>query len=130
MARPKSTVANRTATKPTVKRRGRPPKSATAKATARGRASAKRKTSAKGPSMTVRMKMLKQENRAVVKALKDEIAALKKELSAAQRKEAKLIKIFEAKEKAVAAYGAKWQAKALKAITKKKTRRRNKTKKA
>ena len=125
MARPKSTAAIKT----TVKRRGRPPKSATAKKTARRKTAVKREATGKGPSMTVRMRELKQENRVVVKALKAEVAALKKELSESQRKEAKLVKVFEAKEKAVAAYGAKWQAKALKTVTKAKTQRR-KVKKA
>jgi len=125
MARPKSNTATGSVKKTATKaRRGRPPKSATAKKTIRRKTAVKRKTSAKGPSMTARMRELKQENRAVVKALKAEVAALKKELNESQRKEAKLIKLFDAKEKAVAAFGAKWQAKALKATTKKKTRRR------
>ena len=125
MARPKSTAAKTTG----VKRRGRPPKSATAKKTAGRKTSVKRKATGKGPSMTVRMRELRQENRVVVKALKIEVAALKKELSASQRQEAKLVKVFEAKEKAVAAFGAKWQAKALKSSTTAKPKRR-KVKKA
>jgi len=125
MARPKSTAVKTTG----VKRRGRPPKSATAKKTAGRKTAVKSKATGKGPSMTIRMRELKQENRIVVKALKAEVAALKKELSDSQRKEAKLVKVFEAKEKAVAAFGAKWQAKALKTVTKKKPQRR-KVKKA
>jgi len=125
MARPKSTAVKTTG----VKRRGRPPKSAAAKKTAGRKTAVKSKATGKGPSMTVRMRELKQENRVVVKALKVEVAALKKELSASQRKEAKLVKVFEDKEKAVAAFGAKWQAKALKTVTTKKARRR-KVKKA
>jgi hypothetical protein len=120
MARPKSTAVKTTG----VKRRGRPPKSAAAKKTAGKKTAVKSKVAGKGPSMTVRMRELKQENRVVVKALKVEVAALKKELSASQRQEAKLVKVFEDKEKAVAAFGAKWQAKALKTATPKKTRRR------
>ena len=126
MARPKSTVAKTTG----VKRRGRPPKSATAKKAAGRKTAVKKTATGKGPSMTVRMREMKQENRVIVKALKVEVAALKKELSASQRKEAKLVKVFEDKEKAVAAFGAKWQAKALKTVTTKKTTRRRKVKKA
>jgi len=128
MARPKLTAAKKpSATKPAVKaRRGRPPKSTTAKKATRRKTAVKRTTTEKGPSMTVRMRELKQENRVVVKALKIEVAALKKELSASQRQEAKLVKVFEAKEKAVAAFGAKWQAKALKSTTPAKPKRRKK----
>jgi hypothetical protein len=77
------------------------------------------------------MRELKQESRIAIRALKAEVAGLKKELSDAQRREAKLVKVFDAKEKAVAAYGAKWLAKALKGTAKKKVvKRRRKSKMA
>jgi len=134
MARPKSTSTTKRIVKaPGVKpRRGRPPKSASAttKAT-RKKTSVKRKASAKAPSMTIRMRELKQESRIAIRVLKAEVAGLKKELSDAQRREAKLVKVFDAKEKAVAAYGEKWLAKALKGTAKKKVvRRRRKSKMA
>lgn len=125
MARPESTkAAKRPATKTATKaRRGRPPKSATA-AKKTGRRKIVVKRAAKAPTMTARIRELKQEARTNTKALKMEVAALKKELSAARRNEAKLVKLFDAKDKAVAAFGAKWQAKAFKTSTKRKPRRR------
>ena len=137
MARPKSkTAVKRTVKKTDVKaRRGRPPKSSAVtkkagrrKVAVKRKTAVKRKATAKGPSMTVRMRELKQETRVAVKALKTEVAVLKKELSAARRSEAKLVKLFDAKDKAVAAFGAKWQAKAIKVTGKKKITRRRKRK--
>jgi hypothetical protein len=76
------------------------------------------------------MRELKQESRVAIRALKAEVASLKKELNEAQRREAKLVKVFDAKEKAVTAFGEKWLAKALKNTTKKRVRRRRKSKMA
>jgi hypothetical protein len=124
MARPKSTTATKGPAKKSgpKARRGRPPKSATAAKSKMRRKTGK--SAAKTPSMTVRIRELRQESRVRIKELKMEVAALKKQLGDAERKEAKLVKVFDAKEKAVAAYGAKWLAKALKTATVKKTRRR------
>jgi hypothetical protein len=76
------------------------------------------------------MRELKQESRVAIRTLKAEVASLKKELNDARRREAKLVKVFDAKEKAVAAYGAKWLTKALKTTATKRVRRRRKSKMA
>ncbi len=62
------------------------------------------------------MKNFKAEAKAQISALKDEIKELKAELRAAAQKEAKLLKLFEAKTKAVARFAEKWEKDALKKV--------------
>ena len=63
------------------------------------------------------MKAYKAEAKTQISQLKKEISGLKAELKAAAQKEAKLLKMFEAKTKAVQAFATKWEKQALKKLT-------------
>ena len=132
MARPKSTIKKTTTSKKAV-RRGRPPlkKKATRKTPVKrkARATKKKATAKKKVSATVLMRGIRQDARNRLKAIKDELKKAKDELKAAEKREGGLLKLLAAKEKAVASYAAKWQEKAMKAISKPvKRRRRRKAK--
>ena len=108
-------------------RRGRPPKKTTAKkrtTAARKKTTAKKKT----VSATVQLRQARADARAKVKAVKDELTKVKADLKAAQKREAALMKMIDAKEKAVSSFATKWQAKAMKSLSKPTIRRRRRKK--
>ena len=134
---PDGQIDNTTET-PAPKRRGRPPKAKTEAAAPapkrRGRPP-KAKTEATAPkkpgrpagvTAAVALRELKARTKDEIKALKAEIRELKADLKAAAQKEARILKAFEKRTKAMTAFAAKWDKDALKEIHSPKKRTRKK----